>query len=162
VVAPRRLLCGCRMGGLGFAKHPVDRREKVRLPCLVDKARLFEVGCSSRGHQLAGVIWWNLAEDNHRNPLGSRVSLELVQHLFSADSRQEQIQEDQVRNAFPSQTKGFFAVLGKEHEVTCPVEDPLAGQFLQFAVFHQKNCLFHARVKRAAGQGPLCKDIGSP
>jgi len=86
------------------------------------------------------------------------VSLELVQNFFSADSGQDQIQEDQVRKAFPSQTKGFFAVLGQEHVVTCPVEDPLAGQFLHFAVFHQKNCLFHARVQKAAGQGLLCKN----
>jgi hypothetical protein len=102
VVASRRLLFGCSMGGLRFAEHTVDRRQKVRLPCLVDKARLFEVGCSSRRHQLAGVIWWNLAEDDDRNPLGCMVSFEFVKDLFSADSRQEQIQEDQVRNAFPS------------------------------------------------------------
>ena len=132
--SPRRIVSAVR-----FTKNPIDRTEERVLSFVIFwQSRLLNIIRSPRCFQLCGVGWRKMADDNHRNRLSVRIPFKGTQHFFSSDPRQQQVQQNQVGKAFPSQTNSFFAVASKEHEVACSQEKPASGQFLDFAVLHQK------------------------
>src|SRR6266849_5307126 len=119
-----------------FAEDCINHGEESSLPADVQKSRLLKVICRSGCPQLGGLARYNLADNDYGNVLGARVSLQRVQHLFSSDAGQQQVQQDEVRYAFVCQSKPFLAIVSKEHQVARFEKNPLAGQFLDFAVFH--------------------------
>src|SRR5712691_3513151 len=120
-----------------FAEGRINHGEESSLPAdVLQKSRLLKVICRSGCTQLGGLARYNLADNDYGNVLGARVSLQGVQNLFSSDAGQQQVQQDEVRYAFVGQSKPFLAIVSKEHQVARFEKNPLAGQFLDFAVVH--------------------------